>query len=785
MSILGLDFGRPADFPDAAPLPALPRGFSERLSLEFDSFRATERSISEELGLYVAYEDAAEAIYKATNERPANPMTSPPAAATVPEADEVPGLTPPTMGATRERTAEEWDKAVKRLKEQHPDASIDLWDTERVRKEADRRALEATRRAQRGALVPTFSGEVGAFLGAVGGTLTDPLVLASLPIGAGRTAATTVAGRILRAAAIEGAVGAGAQIGVEAYAQPFRERLGLENNAGFNILAAGAGGAIFGGGLRGLAEAFRAIRGISPELPPRAQQDAMAAVERELSTPAPRAEADQVNLDLADRAVRRGETAPVRPVETGETARVFTAAGRGIDVRYEVVELSDLVPSQTDDLTVNAAYPAELQPRDRTRAASEAQVTNIAGNLEPARLGRSAEASSGAPIIGPDNVVESGNGRTLALRRVYREGRGEPYRKFLEDEGYDTSRFREPVLVARRVTPLAPDERAAVALEANQSATLTMGAAETALSDSRRLDRILSLQRPGEVTLAGNRDFVRAFLAGLPEGERGAMMTKDGELSQAGRRRIEAALLARAYGDEAPELVARLNEATDSDVKAIAGALLDNAGSWARMRAAVANGEIAPGMDTTADLAAAVKILERARQQKQKVADLAANGEMFGGGLTDTGRAWLGLFFTDGTLARAASRVKVSERIGQYVEEAMKSTPGRDMFGAPELGGLDLLRGESRAALGDLARADAQRLRQPGRPVDDAAVLDAQRIVAASDPDVPSAVLDEEGNVVSHELRKASDAMAADDEAEAAAREAGGCLIGAVTGETV
>jgi hypothetical protein len=176
-----------------------------------------------------------------------------------------------------------------------------------------------------------------------------------------------------------------------------------------------------------------------------------------------------------------------------------------------------------------------------------------------------------------------------------------------------------------------------------------------------------------------------------------------------------------------------------------------------------------------------VRILERARAEGHKVADLAANGELFGGGLTDTGRAWLGSFFRDPNLSRPVSRQALADRIGQYIEEAMKSTPGRDMFGAPELAGLDLLRGEARLALGDAARSDHTLLQQAVPHAEDAAVLDAQRITAADDPDVPVPVLDAEGNVVSVEMRKASDLMAADDEAERAARESASCLIGAVT----
>jgi ddrB-like ParB superfamily domain len=76
-----------------------------------------------------------------------------------------------------------------------------------------------------------------------------------------------------------------------------------------------------------------------------------------------------------------------------------------------VVEASDLITSQ------DHGYDSRLQPRERDRAAAQAQVRNIASNLDPERLGYSAEADRGAPIVGSDGMVESGNGRVLALRK--------------------------------------------------------------------------------------------------------------------------------------------------------------------------------------------------------------------------------------------------------------------------------------------------------------------------------------------------------------------------------
>ena len=61
----------------------------------------------------------------------------------------------------------------------------------------------------------------------------------------------------------------------------------------------------------------------------------------------------------------------------------------------------------------------QLQPRARDSAPARDQVNSMAAQLQPERLGRSPEANSGGPIVGPDNVVESGNGRTLALGKAY------------------------------------------------------------------------------------------------------------------------------------------------------------------------------------------------------------------------------------------------------------------------------------------------------------------------------------------------------------------------------
>jgi hypothetical protein len=95
--------------------------------------------------------------------------------------------------------------------------------------------------------------------------------------------------------------------------------------------------------------------------------------------------------------------------------RVATAGGQSVEVTPIVVEARDLVAS------TDRGYDPALQPRQRDRAASQQQVREIASRLDPERLGVSSEADRGAPIIGDDGMVESGNGRVMAIRAAYRE----------------------------------------------------------------------------------------------------------------------------------------------------------------------------------------------------------------------------------------------------------------------------------------------------------------------------------------------------------------------------
>lgn len=376
---------------------------------------------------------------------------------------------------------------------------------------------------------------------------------------------------------------------------------------------------------------------------------------------------------------------------TGPAAEASTYAGtRAVRVKYEVAERSNLVTSHDLDGAVNAAYPPDLQPRNRAGVPQRDQVHAMAADLVPERLGPSADANAGPPIVGADNIVESGNGRTLAIGLAYRQAgeRASAYRAFLERRGFDTTGLREPVLIARRLSPMSDAERTAFAHAANGSQALRMSATEQAVSDARHIaPDIADRLRPGDIRSRDNRDFVRAFIDRLPAGERGGMMTADGQLSASGVNRVRAALVARAYGDA--EIVARAFDHAEPNIKTLASALTEAAPEWIRMRDAVRAGEIPAGVDITDDMITAVRAIMRARDEGRTVGEIMHQGDFFA---SDTSALAARLFFKDGSLSRFLSKADMGENLSSFARGILETRGrGDDLFGQPAPATKDVL----------------------------------------------------------------------------------------------
>jgi len=320
-----------------------------------------------------------------------------------------------------------------------------------------------------------------------------------------------------------------------------------------------------------------------------------------------------------------------RPAVPANISRVVTPDGNTeIETHYAVVPAESLITSNTADFGVNQAYPAELQPRDRTRTANQTNVMNITRNLDPARLADSRLTSEGAPIVDANGVVESGNGRTLALMRGYREGAQtmQGYRQYLLDNaarlGLDPAQVagvQNPVLVRVRDTQMTPEQRVAFANASNRSSIAGMSATEQARMDAGNLTAdILATYNPDlQQTAAGQRDFHKAFLATIPQNEHNNLINERGEPTPQLIQRERNALVFAATGDE--QLAARMTETNDDNVKTVSAALIQAAPRLARINAEMKAGRLRSEYDLSKDLADAANWLSELRANGQKVED--------------------------------------------------------------------------------------------------------------------------------------------------------------------
>lgn len=649
-----------------------------------------------------------------------------------------PGVNPiPEREAAARKQVEQWKQA-------NPGSDLpDLPTNDQIEQEWERRGRSAIEQSNALSRRSTgYGSAVGGFLGSAAGAITDPVNLLSTPFGASASAG------ILRTAITEAAINAGSDALGQAINYSERRQIDPNYNASaaaYEVLAAGAGGAILGGGFKALADIWQRAR--TGQWPSHVR-DTANVVTREAAVPDSRFQ-KSVTGDVAHRtalAKSLDDVTAGRPVELPpevflqqnvRPGRVYDADGNSIGVQYEVVDADSLVTSHGDDLNPNPAFPPELQPRDRSRALSQDQIAGIAGNIQPERLGFSNDAANGAPIVGADNLVESGNGRVMALRRAYQQAgvSADNYRNFLRANNFDVEGMEKPVLIARRITDLDAGQRVAFVTAANRSSAMRLGASEQALSDARLIDGdMLDRLEGSDIKAAGNAGFSRDFMSKLPRAEQGGLVDAHGFLSQEGERRLTAALMGRAYGE--PVLLGRTLEDTDNNIKAIGGALADSAGPWAKMRDAVARGDIPAGMDITQDLLSAVQLVMRARDEGRAVSDLVNQAEMFGGP-DELAKIMARAMFTDEAMKRPVSRARLAEFLRDFADEAQKNDAGPRLFG-DALEAPDILKGSlDRVGRNDLLRVAEERLTPQALDemakspeTAEASIMDAERLIA-------------------------------------------------------
>lgn len=371
--------------------------------------------------------------------------------------------------------------------------------------------------------------------------------------------------------------------------------------------------------------------------------------------------------------------------------KIYTPSNREIEVRNKLVEADQLIASNHGNGAINENYPQILQPRDRSRPSSLAQVNEIANNIKPKLLGNSPSTANGSPIISNDNIIESGNGRVMAIRKAYEQGKAENYKKWLSEQGYDISKMKNPVLVRERLTELSDQDRIAYTKESNERTTLDLSPTERAIADADKVLNIIEDYLGGDLNSSNNRQFVNKFVTGVVStNERASVIGNDKALTQQGKRRIHAALVAAAYGDSS--IIDQVFEDSDSEIKSIGNALTDAAGSWALMRKLAQQGSIPSDLDITSNLIEAVHLVHKARNEKRKLIELVAQDDIFEGELDQTTKDFLSIFYRGEKYLQARSREKVADALNYYANQAQKVQPGENLFGDLPKSESDLIR---------------------------------------------------------------------------------------------
>ena len=319
---------------------------------------------------------------------------------------------------------------------------------------------------------------------------------------------------------------------------------------------------------------------------------------------------------------------------TGKVAFAKTAKGNKIKTQYALVDASNLITSHDpSNGKVNAKFPQELQPRDRSRSTSMQWVQKISKDIDPEQLGGSRRADSGAPIIGDDGIVESGNGRTMALLLAYQNGNADDYRDWLEETASyfninpdEVSKMKQPVLVRVRQSDV---DRAAFAVEANQDDKLGMTATEKAKADEARItpDLISKLHADGDLTSLENADFIKGFLTSLGTNEAAQYITSNNRPTQSLIARVQAALFSKAYNDD--RLLELTADTTDPEIKNILNGLNGSASEFIKMRQSDKDSGRDTGDKTTKTIISAINMFKKAKEKGMSLERYLKQIDMF------------------------------------------------------------------------------------------------------------------------------------------------------------
>ena len=383
---------------------------------------------------------------------------------------------------------------------------------------------------------------------------------------------------------------------------------------------------------------------------------------------------------------KRGDK--VKPSE-GKSTTVRTDDGKEFKTTYKIVPADSLISSSTYDFAKNENYPSELQPRDRDRVSMREQVDDMARNLSPQDLAESRNVNEGAPVINQDNVVENGNGRTMAITRAYKHGgeaynaSAKAYKRFLVDNaekfGYTKEQveaMENPVLVRQRN---ASSDNLQDSIIHSTNGGMKMSASQQAQADVKKLTAKTlakyNYDGSGDLTLESNRDFVTSVLNEVSDkSDRDVLFDKDGKPSKAGIERVRAVMTAAAYGNT--ELLDRMSESTDNDMQNVIKAYVSVAPRVASIRMRMENGEIGKDYNLPKVLSDALDFYFKCKAENKPVKFALNETGLFSDGEVTLPNETVGDFvrFMDDNVRKPRKISDSIEQMVKYVDGANESS---------------------------------------------------------------------------------------------------------------
>lgn len=426
---IGLNKVDPSIIPSRGTLPTAPKSSGERFDLEFDAFQASEQFFSEERAKYNAYEDAVQELYSATGRRVENPYAGF-QELSIPDDT---GLQP--KPSSRDERKAILADALRQARETNPS----LPDLDEIEANAGIVAKMAHDAAFNAGLASSPWTGFAAFAGSVAGALTDPINLATLPLGVGSVTGS-IALRILKTAAVEAGIAGGTQALIEAATYDFKTEAGIKPNPAFNILAAATGGAVLGGGVRGLIDGIRNIKarslGLSLD-----EMDALHVAERNLrdveSNPLgpTRVEEHLQRIEDAMGAVIRGEAFPPQGPFSMLRAPVIrdlggeeltTLATRQVEIRSRLSNLTPVSPERLNLAARVEAVESQLANPDLSVAERKAlsnRRDELLASDDPAKLREDVAADRERRTLESELSAIESRANEINKKRIFIDGR--------------------------------------------------------------------------------------------------------------------------------------------------------------------------------------------------------------------------------------------------------------------------------------------------------------------------------------------------------------------------